>query len=420
MDLNPLSAPGAEADAAVLNARLAEAAARRDEVLAGRSKHAVDTRPGAPSSGWAQSRPKLPRSPTARKLSAAEVLVATSSGAPEPSSASAAASGHVFVVNSAVHKLHCDAFLCPGFMPNSTYLGGPIFAQWTRLLKGWPGIDCGGEAKTNGDGATHHRLHTKTDLESPAGLPRVACLKKWEQHGRPAQLPLPIFADVNTFKKPPGGGGGGGGGGGPSGAGSGRSSGDSSSAGPGPPPPGPSPASNEEVPILEAQRRAEEARVGALMETVRQFLAAARAAARRRAPLARRDRPLFALPVLGTGGGGGLSATGRVVRALLALLEAEVGVAVGRRRAATARECRQAAREVAVLACHGSLSQQAAPLIFQRPLFARIMAGLVAAARRGVRRGAGLRRRRDPQQRAGHPCRGASAEFCARPVNGEV
>lgn len=196
--------------------------------------------------------------------------------------------GHIFVINSSILKIHCDALCVSGFHGDpahpkaSSLVSGPLFRSWSNTADGWQNLVVQEQEKKKVDGTRDFSrddmlIHMRNSGWKEPGIGEAAICatpKIWEHKGdNPAKLPRPIFTDVDRIDEVDG----------VSLVVSHFVSAALQLPGPGPGP-GPPP------------------------------------------PLARRSRRLFAIPVIGTGGTGYELETGKVIRALLEALEREISV----------------------------------------------------------------------------------------------
>ena len=344
-----------EAALAKADERRASASARREAALAKRAQHAVDTRP--------RPRLKVQSPPAPTPVSQAQAIL----DGLEPYGSAYRMHGHVFVVNSAVHKVHCDAFLCPGYAPQSL-VSGPILQQWSELLAGWPQVDssamswmhipfCGPLPGFERDSLfTELALDRDRNLMTWPDLPQVAALKKWKQRdGSPAELPRPIFTNVNVIVSNLG--------------------------------------VDSSIKDIKEQRALEGCE--GLMASVRQFVAAALRPLPGQidppTPLARRHRLLLAVPVVGTGGGGFTNATGLILKRLLEVLEEEASPRADRAPFDAVVVCADAATYCMAQTIRRQQLQPTFGALLPPPrrTEAAELAGLVAAGRLSLFMGAG-------------------------------
>lgn len=162
---------------------------------------------------------------------------------------------HVFVCNTSVCELACDAFLCP--VSISKEFNGRIWTQWRKHAKMhkqdlWSELSDGERVKFD-----RHPIYK-----------HVAVIRNWPNNTT-HPLVLPTESSTDFFG---------------------------------------------------VEDYAAEKHVNLLMESVWHFLNTAYELVKDKPPLNRRGRHLFALPVVGTGGGGAVDLTGEVVRNLLNVL----------------------------------------------------------------------------------------------------
>ena len=153
---------------------------------------------------------------------------------------------HVFVCNSSVCELACDAFLCPVASIASEELSGDIWHQWQL------------QTKERNPELWHHLTGGRDHVDF-LRYERVAVPKRWpDDCSQPLILPIVAFV-------------------------------------------------GEDLPKL--------------MKSARKFLDVAWSLLKERPPQHGRERHLLALPVIGTGGGGGRDMTGEIVENLFHVLK---------------------------------------------------------------------------------------------------
>lgn len=180
------------------------------------------------------------------------------------------APGHVFVCNASVCDLFCDAFLCPGAISKrKDAISGKIASRW------WTSIMDNEKLKPHVLPYAFKRTRERviTHLNWP-----------WEEFRQKRIAPVPLFVGgevslENSF------------------------------------------AFASRLPLPSSEFHIE-----ALMDTARQFIDAALEELRQNQliPLARRERYLLAMPVIGTGGGFAGDLTGEIVESLLKLMSDRV------------------------------------------------------------------------------------------------
>jgi len=165
---------------------------------------------------------------------------------------------HVFVCNTSVCDLACDAFLCPVAIVGGT-IQGRIWGRWRKNVQS---NDTHLWKQLTGDlwGRIQFKLHPVHN--------RVAVIKDWPQD---CAVPLIIPTEVSRE-------------------------------------------------YFLSQGLDKDTQVHGLMESVRQFLHAAYELVKDKPPQNHRERHLLALPVVGTGGAGAGDLTGEIVRCLLDVL----------------------------------------------------------------------------------------------------
>lgn len=186
--------------------------------------------------------------------------------------------GHVFICNSSVCDLQCDAFLCPAAISTKKgRLSGSIVWQWMK-----------GVLDTNAillDNLQHPQFNFQTYSESQS---RIVSLQDWpwgKLQTSSSSLPFVVFGEVSLEK-------------------------------------------SKAFALVDKGTREGDLPLGAshvqfLMETARQFLDVAMAELNEHQgdrPHCHRQRFLLALPVLGTGGGFAGDLSGHVVEQLLIVL----------------------------------------------------------------------------------------------------
>lgn len=170
---------------------------------------------------------------------------------------------HVFVCNSSVCDLACDAFLCPASIGPGTF-SGFIWRRWLRQTKVkntrlWRKITMGEHPDR-----VEFDMHPKYD--------RVAVIKNWP-HDCTEPLILPTEISMNFFLS------------------------------------------------QGLEGFAPDEHIKGLMESVRHFLFTAYDLVKDKPVQNNRERHLFALPIVGTGFGGAADLTGEIVRNLLNVLD---------------------------------------------------------------------------------------------------
>jgi uncharacterized membrane protein YgcG len=231
------------------------------------------------------------------------------------------APGHVFVTSSSVCGLYCDAFLCPAAIgqhnprrKRPSGFHGNVWGQWRRqaaapllatLGLGEQGAVKRYDSESDGGCAGGASATGPAGAGPVVGRDRVATLARWPwqefQCAPPSAVPFVVAGEVSAEKQ---------------------------RLGERPRPLRTSARVDGGVCDVPSQAQS----IGALMETVRQFVdvALAELLQHQPAPLARRQRYLLALPVIGTGGGAAGDLTGAIVEQMLRLL-AELVAAPDRR-----------------------------------------------------------------------------------------
>lgn len=181
--------------------------------------------------------------------------------------------GHVFVANTSVCDLFCDAFLCPGAIGRrNDSLNGSIFRQWFRKT-----LEPNIKLKSHIWPIKFKRYNDYDRVVTHQHWP-------WDEFRENAMAPVPFLVGGEV--------------------------------------------SLEKSRLGRTYRRRkkklppEQEHIESLMETVRQFLTVALSELRSHQPrpLAGRERYLLAVPVLGTGGGFAGDLTGQLVEQLLKML----------------------------------------------------------------------------------------------------
>jgi len=182
----------------------------------------------------------------------------------QPKSPTKKIPGHVFIANASVCEIYCDSFLIPASIPRKGSKGlpqGTIFTQYKRHL-------------TSTAPELYEQVFKTKSMDDFGFSPshgQVTYLKHWpfDEFNRDRQRarPFPFFGDVAFF-----------------------------------------------LGNLTADRH-----ISALVKTATHFvdLALTKLRALQKSPLARKLKYVLAIPVIGTGGGGGSDLTGDIISALL-------------------------------------------------------------------------------------------------------
>ncbi|CAJ1968199.1 unnamed protein product [Cylindrotheca closterium] len=199
--------------------------------------------------------------------------------------------GHVFVCNSSVCDIQCDAFLCPGHISRKKEnISGSIFHQWYKgslaaeLMRKAKGMDEFQQRQQQ------RRVGTHQKLQQHQGYDRVVTIQEWPQDSDAFDLPLLIAGEVSLESQLH--------------------------------------AYNLACDKSERATNTEDLppddfRVEFLLETVRQFLELASTLVQQQGtkkPNVHRERYLLAVPILGTGGGYAGDMTGQIVYKLLEMV----------------------------------------------------------------------------------------------------